>query len=265
MTNENKFVEEAFAFSLYRVVKYAMANYSELLAYAKKQHNIYGRGYLSCSFGSYTQMTLSRSVEIVYITKRSGQYLRSPQELKSIDTYDPETEFLLDIVCKFVREEESDNERSNSRYMFRKIDKIAAIEYMADQLDDSNYSDPKEKAMFQLGVLLNNNLFERCCKKLAVQRLFKKRILVDGDLLKAMIKETGKKSSAQAGVILIHGTTRDKTIFYCPVCEKDLNNEAFKRCASCKMVGYCGPDCQKKDWKEHKNVCKKWTFIGEQK
>ncbi|KAF8206808.1 hypothetical protein K438DRAFT_1816452 [Mycena galopus ATCC 62051] len=31
----------------------------------------------------------------------------------------------------------------------------------------------------------------------------------------------------------------------------------FKRCAACRLVAYCGPDCQKTDWKRHKSACKK--------
>lgn len=28
------------------------------------------------------------------------------------------------------------------------------------------------------------------------------------------------------------------------------------RCSKCKTVKYCSPDCQKKDWKKHKHMCK---------
>jgi len=30
----------------------------------------------------------------------------------------------------------------------------------------------------------------------------------------------------------------------------------FKRCAACHKAWYCGQDCQKLDWKEHKGACK---------
>ena len=39
----------------------------------------------------------------------------------------------------------------------------------------------------------------------------------------------------------------------CYVCEKDN----AKRCTRCLQIAYCGIDCQKKDWKYHKNTCKK--------
>mmetsp|Transcript_18182 Transcript_18182/g.45913 ORF Transcript_18182/g.45913 Transcript_18182/m.45913 type:complete len:136 (-) Transcript_18182:609-1016(-) len=34
--------------------------------------------------------------------------------------------------------------------------------------------------------------------------------------------------------------------------------QAFQRCGQCRVVVYCGPECQKADWKaRHKHVCKK--------
>lgn len=38
----------------------------------------------------------------------------------------------------------------------------------------------------------------------------------------------------------------------CVVCGK----ENFRTCAGCKLTAYCGRDCQKKDWPQHKAVCK---------
>ena len=32
--------------------------------------------------------------------------------------------------------------------------------------------------------------------------------------------------------------------------------EGLKRCMGCKKMLYCGKECQKKDWKEHKMECK---------
>jgi ubiquitin C-terminal hydrolase len=37
----------------------------------------------------------------------------------------------------------------------------------------------------------------------------------------------------------------------CAICGKF----ALNRCSSCKEVGYCGRDCQRKHWPEHKKVC----------
>ena len=44
----------------------------------------------------------------------------------------------------------------------------------------------------------------------------------------------------------------------CALC--DAQEDAigtFFRCAGCESVFYCGKECQKKDWKAHKKVCKK--------
>jgi hypothetical protein len=36
------------------------------------------------------------------------------------------------------------------------------------------------------------------------------------------------------------------------VCGK---GDGVRKCSKCKTVGYCGRDCQKQDWKNHKKVC----------
>ncbi|GMI00942.1 hypothetical protein TrLO_g12173 [Triparma laevis f. longispina] len=38
----------------------------------------------------------------------------------------------------------------------------------------------------------------------------------------------------------------------CEACEK----EGAKKCSRCKVVWYCSKDCQVKDWKIHKKICK---------
>ena len=44
------------------------------------------------------------------------------------------------------------------------------------------------------------------------------------------------------------------TLKKCQVCEKTEGK--LLKCAGCEKVFYCGAECQKKDWKEHKPVCK---------
>jgi hypothetical protein len=36
------------------------------------------------------------------------------------------------------------------------------------------------------------------------------------------------------------------------------NRGDFKKCGNCKAVCYCGPECQKKDWKRHKVECEEF-------
>eukprot|EP01084_Bolivina_argentea_P270676 460314_1 len=41
----------------------------------------------------------------------------------------------------------------------------------------------------------------------------------------------------------------------CSKCNKISNN--LQRCSRCKQTYYCNVDCQKSDWKKHKQICKK--------
>ena len=49
------------------------------------------------------------------------------------------------------------------------------------------------------------------------------------------------------------------TLQHCAKCNKvEPGLGEFKRCIQCKMIVYCGRDCQKKHWKAgHKKVCVK--------
>ena len=42
------------------------------------------------------------------------------------------------------------------------------------------------------------------------------------------------------------------TVHACNVCDSETN---LKRCARCKKVAYCSRNCQKKDWKTHREKC----------
>ena len=47
----------------------------------------------------------------------------------------------------------------------------------------------------------------------------------------------------------------------CAVCAKSTaelaEGEKLRKCSKCETVHYCGADCQRADWKEHKKVCGK--------
>ncbi|KAJ6454130.1 hypothetical protein C8R45DRAFT_944721 [Mycena sanguinolenta] len=46
--------------------------------------------------------------------------------------------------------------------------------------------------------------------------------------------------------------------YFRPGCHaKEVGATQFKRCAACRLVVYCGPDCQKEDWRRHKPECTK--------
>lgn len=44
----------------------------------------------------------------------------------------------------------------------------------------------------------------------------------------------------------------------CVTCTKSLKQGQVKMCAGCKLVPYCSPECQRTDWKRHKQTCKLW-------
>ncbi|KAF7297031.1 MYND-type domain-containing protein [Mycena indigotica] len=42
-----------------------------------------------------------------------------------------------------------------------------------------------------------------------------------------------------------------------PACnEQEAQVQEFKRCAGCHLISYCGSECQKTDWRRHKQACK---------
>ena len=46
-----------------------------------------------------------------------------------------------------------------------------------------------------------------------------------------------------------------KDIALCANCGKP-SAEGLRQCAGCKKVRYCGKECQKIHWKQHKPMCK---------
>ena len=45
----------------------------------------------------------------------------------------------------------------------------------------------------------------------------------------------------------------------CVNCKKRETLEKFKVCSLCKMAHYCGPECQQKDWPQHKKICSEFS------
>jgi hypothetical protein len=44
----------------------------------------------------------------------------------------------------------------------------------------------------------------------------------------------------------------------CSNCLEKKESKALSFCASCGVVRYCGKECQKADWKRHKESCELW-------
>lgn len=47
----------------------------------------------------------------------------------------------------------------------------------------------------------------------------------------------------------------------CAMCLK-IAERGLKKCAGCTRVRYCGQDCQRKDWPEHREECARWSGIN---
>jgi hypothetical protein len=45
----------------------------------------------------------------------------------------------------------------------------------------------------------------------------------------------------------------------CRGCLEEKESKVLGSCASCGVVRYCGRECQKEDWKRHKENCKIWS------
>ncbi len=59
--------------------------------------------------------------------------------------------------------------------------------------------------------------------------------------------------------INISSLTKDNSkIKTCNSCNK-IQDSSPKQCGRCKKVYYCNKECQRKDWKTHKQICKKST------
>ena len=86
------------------------------------------------------------------------------------------------------------------------------------------------------------------------------------DIIKRHGQLEGRPERKNVGAIreAIEGVMGNyKRLHACYRCGKD--DVPLKKCSACKYVSYCGRECQKADWKSHKEVCKQKAAEGAKK
>ncbi|KAI0066246.1 hypothetical protein BV25DRAFT_1913017 [Artomyces pyxidatus] len=78
-----------------------------------------------------------------------------------------------------------------------------------------------------------------------------------------MAQNTGHPSTLDTRVYLPGGPY--PLAASCVKCNKETDIKTLKKCGGCQLTRYCGTECQRSDWKRHKEFCKmltevKWTW-----
>jgi hypothetical protein len=74
------------------------------------------------------------------------------------------------------------------------------------------------------------------------------------------MEELALMDQQQAGTVTIPRKKKKKKKEHrCAVCGKAASDlaegEKLRKCSKCELCHYCGAECQRADWKEHKKVC----------
>nr|XP_039274729.1 ubiquitin carboxyl-terminal hydrolase 19-like [Styela clava] len=79
-----------------------------------------------------------------------------------------------------------------------------------------------------------------------------------------IVCEISQSEEPSHEIILMQKKETPKMVDNCAKCGKCEDELGFKikRCLKCKSVGYCGQDCQRSDWPQHKLKCNQIRFIG---
>ena len=57
-------------------------------------------------------------------------------------------------------------------------------------------------------------------------------------------------------------SSAQKHCHQCNIIEDRIKTGSLKTCSGCRTVYYCSTDCQKQDWNNHKNLCRKVVSAG---
>jgi tetratricopeptide (TPR) repeat protein len=98
-----------------------------------------------------------------------------------------------------------------------------------------------------------------CVDKLSVYSIGEDQLKITLDKIKKEIENNEVNNE-----LLLR--PRDRTTIQCGECgKKDIYNAiqtpSFSSCGNCRSVVYCSRECQKKNWPDHKEFCKRAEFI----
>ncbi|KAJ7642175.1 hypothetical protein FB45DRAFT_1000539 [Roridomyces roridus] len=78
------------------------------------------------------------------------------------------------------------------------------------------------------------------------------------------LERTEKRRECNSGLVYRDKSHREEmkanTGYICIKCTRMLERKKLRLCGGCQLVYYCGSECQKKHWPEHKKICGKQDF-----
>ena len=88
-----------------------------------------------------------------------------------------------------------------------------------------------------------------------VRQFFRDQMQLELDSRKKLVEFFSERIDCYCLGDVKEAVKNDKTGM-CTMCYKKTEHKKLFDCGRCRLVKYCGKECQKKHWKRHKNICK---------
>jgi hypothetical protein len=242
-------IDNAYQVAFIKITMYCHTHFDTLLDYAKEGYSKCGRGLILCIFDSYLQMTQSKTITFLYYPREYAIIMDLPEIVDTIDKYDFNNEYVLVKFCKCDEEP-----RHGALLMYPD----STVRCLVAMYEIDNYhvkqSEHDQQALIQQ-LKQNKQSRIQFSQQCSYYKEYTEMILQDIKEPHELIKRNGN----QMPIVAIHSIHKSATLYYCHTCKKALNKSELKRCAACKMVAYCGKECQVKNWKQHGQDCKYWS------